>query len=210
MEIQYFGGNCVKINSKKASVVVDDNLKELGGGEVTKAGDIVLYTGTEGVPNQSAKFVVARPGDYEISDVAISGVAARAHRDEADQRSATMYRIVADDVRVAVVGHIHPDITEAELEALGVIDVLVIPVGGHGFTLDPVGALKVIKEIEPKIIIPTNYADSKLKYPVPALSLEEALKELAMEPKETVPKLKIKGTADLLNDQAQLIILERQ
>ena len=29
MEIQYYGGNCVKITTKKASVVVDDNIKEL-------------------------------------------------------------------------------------------------------------------------------------------------------------------------------------
>lgn len=209
MEVQYFGGNCVKISTKKASVVIDDNLKDIGGGAITKAGDIVLYTGKAGKPSKDVKFVVARPGNYEIADVSVTGVAARSHLDEAGKHSATMYRIEADDLRIAVVGHIHPDIQESELEALGIIDVLIVPVGGHGFTLDPVGALKVIKEIEPKIIVPTNYDDSKLKYEVPAISLEEALKGLAMEPKETVSKLKVKAT-ELLSDQPQLYVLERQ
>lgn len=209
MEIQYYGGNCLKISSKKATVVVDDNVKSLGASDVAKPGDIVLYTNQLGSA-KDPKFVIARPGDYEVSDVAITGIATRSHMDEEGKQSATMYRIVADDVRVAVVGHIHPDIGESELEALGTIDILVVPVGGHGFTLDPIGANKVIKEIEPKIIIPTQYDDKKLTYEVPAVSLEEAVKGLAMEPKETVPKLKIKGTAELAADQAQLIVLERQ
>lgn len=210
MDIQYYGGNCIKINSKKASVVIDDNLATLGGSEVVRAGDIVLYTGEVSQPStREVKFMVSRPGDYEISDIAIMGIAARAHVDEQGKKSATMYKIVADDVRIAVVGHIYPELSEAQLEDLGVIDILVIPVGGSGFTLDPVGALTIIKELEPKIIIPTNYDDPKLTYPVPAIKLEVALKGLALEVKETVPKLKIKGT-ELLTDQAQLIVLERQ
>ena len=208
MDIQYYGGNCVKISTKKATLVIDDNLKGMGGSNIAKAGDIVAYTGpvTEA---KDPKFVVARPGDYEIADMSINGVAARAHMDEEGKTSATMYRVVADDIRVAVVGHIFPKLSEAQLEALGIIDILVIPVGGHGFTMDGVGALELVKEIDPKIVIPTNYADSKLNYEVPAASLEDALKGLGMEPKETSPKLKVKG-AELLSDQPQLVVLERQ
>ena len=207
MEIQYFGGNCIKISTKKANLVIDDTIKALGGNDVATPGSIVAYTGQPGEP-KDPKFLIARPGNYEIADMAITGVAARAHMDEDGKSTATMYRIVAEDLRIAVVGHVFPKLSEAQLEALGVIDVLVIPVGGHGFTLDPTGALEVIKEIDPKIVIPTNYADSKLSYEVPALSLDEALKGLAMEAKQTVSKLKIKP-ADLLTEQAQLIVVER-
>lgn len=209
MEIQYFGGNCVKITTKKASVVVDDNLKDLGGSSISKPTDIILSTTRLEKAEPKAVLVVDGPGEFEASNVSVSGVGARAHMDEEGKMNATMYKIVADDVRIAVVGHIYPDLSEEQLEALGMIDVLVIPVGGHGFTLDAIGAQKVIKKIGPKLVIPTQYADSKLNYPVPAVSLADALKELAMEPKETVAKLKIKGT-ELLTDQAQLIVLERQ
>lgn len=209
MEIQYYGGNCVKITTKKASVVVDDNIKELGGSQISKPTDIVLLTTRLDHEEPKAVLVVDGPGEFEASNVSISGVAARAHMDEEGKLGATMYKIVADDIRIAVVGHIYPDLSEEQLEALGTIDVLVVPVGGHGFTLDAVGALKVIKKIGPKLVIPTNYSDIKLNYPVPAVTLEDALKGLAMEPKETIAKLKVKGT-ELLTDQAQLVVLERQ
>lgn len=209
MEIQYYGGNCVKITTKKASVIVDDNIKELGGSQVSKPTDIVLLTTRLDHEEPKAVLVVDGPGEFEASNVSISGVAARAHMDEEGKLGATMYKIVADDIRIAIVGHVYPDLSEEQLEALGTIDVLVVPVGGHGFTLDTVGALKVIKKIGPKLVIPTSYSDTKLNYPVPAITLEEALKGLAMEPKETVAKLKVKGT-ELLTDQAQLVVLERQ
>jgi L-ascorbate metabolism protein UlaG (beta-lactamase superfamily) len=83
---------------------------------------------------------------------------------------------------------------------------LAIPVGGSGYTLDPVGALTVIKEIEPKLVIPTHYADKAVKYEVPQVDLDHALKELAMEPKETVAKLKLKSGE--LSDVMQLVVLE--
>ena len=209
MELQYYGGNCVKITTKKATIVIDDNLVELGQKSITKAGDIALFTTPPKTEPKDTKLIIGQPGEYEVSDVSIAGIAAQAHMDEAGKQTATMFKLLLDEVRVAVVGHIYPSLSEAQLEALGTIDVLVIPVGGGGFTLDPVGALQIIKKIEPKIVIPTNYADSKLNYPVPAVDLETALKGLAMEPKETLDKLKIKGS-ELLTDQTQLIVLERQ
>ncbi|HLZ14505.1 MAG TPA: hypothetical protein VKQ34_00760, partial [Candidatus Saccharimonadales bacterium] len=77
----------------------------------------------------------------------------------------------------------------------------------NGYTLDAVGALKLIKKVEPKLVIPTHYADDALAYPVPQQSLEDALKALAMQPKETVAKLRVK-TAEL-GETTQLVVLER-
>ena len=72
---------------------------------------------------------------------------------------------------------------------------------------DPAGALKLIKAIEPKLVIPTHYADKALKFPVPQQELSNALKELAMEPKEKVTKLKLKPSE--ITDITHLIILEK-
>ena len=148
MELQYFGANCVRISSKKANITIDDNLGELGLKSVTKADDITLITRpVEGAP--SGRLSIAIPGEYEVSDVSVQGIAARAHIDEEGKTTATMYKLIIGDIRIAVVGHIHPDLTDAQLESLGTIDILVIPVGNSGYTLDSIGALKVIKEIEP-------------------------------------------------------------
>lgn len=205
MEIQFYGANCVRITSKKANIVIDDLT-----GTVAKTGDIALFTGTHEAPKADVKIAIDQPGEYEVSDISIHGVGARAHMaEQANDRSSTMYKVIGEDVRVVVLGHVYPDLDEQQLEALGTTDVLLVPVGGSGYTLDAVGALNLIKEIKPMYIIPTHYADKDVKYEVPQASLEDVLKELAMEPKETAPRLKLKSS-ELLGEPNQLIILERQ
>ncbi len=208
MEIEYYGANCVRLSTKKATITIDDNLAALGLKTVTKNGDIVLFTGTPSDLKTEPKIVISQPGEYEVSGMSIQGVAARAHMDEAGQQTATMFKIIGDDVRVAILGHVYPELNDNQLEALGTIDVLVVPVGGNGYTLDGIGALTLIKKIEPKIIIPTHYADNSVNYEVPQQPLEEALKGLAMEPGEPQPKLKLKGGE--FSETTQLVILERQ
>ncbi len=209
MEIEFFGANCFRITSKKAAVVIDDNLDELGAKSVTKAGDIAIFTFAHGDPKVEVKLVIDQPGEYEVSNVSMVGVAARAHMDESDQKNATIFKLIVDDIRVGVVGHIYPELSDSQLEQIGTVDVLLIPIGGSGYTLDGIGALKIIKKIEPKLVVPAYYDDKKLKYPLPQQSLEEALKNMSMEPRERLAKLKLKP-ADLLSDGTQLIILERQ
>ena len=207
MEFQYYGANCVRLTTKKATVLIDDNLQEIGLKSVAKAGDITLFT-ADHKPLKDVKLTIDQPGEYEVSDTSIQGITARAHMDEEGQSSATMFKIIGEDIRVAAVGHIHPDLSDEQLESLGTIDVLIIPVGGAGYTLDPIGALKVIKKIEPKIVIPSHFADKSIRYPVPQVELADAIKELAMEPAETVPKLKLKS-GDIA-ETTQLIVLEKQ
>jgi L-ascorbate metabolism protein UlaG (beta-lactamase superfamily) len=207
MDVQFYGANCIVLGTKNARVVIDDNLAELGGKSVAKEGDIALFTGPHGDPSHAAKIVIGQPGEYEVSGVSIFGIAARAHIDEEKVKSATMYKLLLEDLNVLVTGHVYPELSDAQLEAIGMIDVLFVPIGGNGYTLDGIGALKLIKKIEPKLIIPTHYEDPSLNYPVPAQTLEQGLKALAMEPKETVAKLKVKP-ADL-GDVAQLVVIQR-
>ena len=207
MDLQYYGANCVTITTKNARVVVDDNLADIGGKAVLKTGDIALFTGVHQAASQTAKIVIDQPGEYEVSGVSMYGIAARAHMDEENKKNTTMYKLVVDDVRILITGHIYPELSDAQLETIGMVDIMIVPVGGNGYTLDAVGALKVIKQVEPKMIIPTHYDIEGLSLPVPQQPLEEALKVLAMEPKETTTKLKIKGSE--LAEGTNLVILER-
>jgi len=207
VEFQYFGGNCVRITTKNATFVVDDNLKDLGLKSVTKPDSVAIFT-TLPAKMPEAKLVIADPGEYEVSEVSIFGVAARSHMEEAGKKSSTIYKLQFEDTKVCILGHVYPDLTEDQLEEIGVVDILITPVGGSGYTLDSIGALQMIKKIEPKLVIPTHYADKEVKYEVPQSSLEEALKGLGMEPKEMLSKFKPKP-ADFI-ETTQLIILERQ
>ncbi len=207
MDLQFYGANCVSLSHKGTRLVVDDNLEQLGAKTITKADDVALCTMSP-KDQLSARIIFDGPGEYEVADISIVGIAARAHT-EADEKiqHATMFKLVVGEHSVLVTGHIYPELSEAQLEAIGLVDVLVVPVGGNGYTVDPAGALKLIKAIEPKLVVPTHYADKSLKFPVPQQELAAALKELAMEPRETVAKLRLKPSE--LTDVTQLVILER-
>lgn len=205
MDLQFYGANCIGVSYKGTRVVIDDNLADLGGKSILKSDDVALYTGVAPAKT-SARLTFAGPGEYEVADISIVGVAARAHLD-ADGLAATLFKLSAGDQNVLIVGHIYPELNETQLEAIGMVDVMLVPVGGNGYTVDPVGALKLIKEIEPKVVIPVHYADKALKFEVPQQELSNALKELGMEVKETVNKLKLKPAE--LSDVTQLIVLEK-
>ena len=207
MELQYYGANCVRLTTKKAQIVVDDNLSQLGLKSITKPTDINLRTSIE-IPLHESKFTADMPGEYEISGVIIRGVAARGLKDEPGKYSRVIYTVTADDLKVAVFGHIFPELSDDQLEQIGLVDIAVVPVGGNNYTLDGVGALKVIKKIEPKIVIPTHFADKGIKYDPTQEDLTTGSKGLGMEPLETLAKYKPKISE--LTDTAHLIVLERQ
>ena len=207
MDIQFYGANCIVIGGKQIRLVIDDNLSDLGVKSVIKDGDVALFTAAHGEPAHATKLTLDRPGEYEISGISIFGIRARAHMDEESKSTATMYKVVFEDINILITGHIYPELSDAQLETIGMIDVMFVPVGNSGYTLDGIGALKLIKKIEPKLVVPTHYDDAGLAFPVPQQPLEQALKSLAMEPKETTQRLRLKS-GDLA-DLTQLVILER-
>ena len=206
MDIQFYGANCIVINTKQIRLVFDDNLEALGAKSIVREGDVCLFTSAHD-PVSRAKMTIDLPGEYEVSGVSIHGIQTRAHIDTDTERNAVMYKVTVGDTRVLVTGHIYPVLSEAKLEDIGLVDVMVMPVGGNGYTLDPTGALQVIKQVEPKLVVPTHFADAALNYEVPQQSLEDAITGLGMEPKETVKKLQFKAAE--VTDTTQLVILEK-
>lgn len=194
MDIEYKGGNCVVFTTKKATLVVDPKLSTIGLKDQAGKADAQLATQADyKVASERDKLVIDGPGEYEVENISIKGIAALAHVDpKGSAQRATIYCFNTGDISVAVVGHIHPELTEEQLEAIGVVDVLVVPVGGNGYTLDATGAIQVVRAIDPKMVIPTHYADAAVNYPVPQAELAPFIKELGA-PVEETSKLKLKA-----------------
>ena len=197
-DIEYKGGNGVVIATKKTTVVIDPKLSLVGLKDIATKDAVELATEPRFATNgKDARLLIEGPGEYEVGDFSIRGVRATRHLDtSSDEPISTMYRIEVGDTRIAILGNIADKLEDDQLEALGVVDILIIPVGGGGYTLDATAAAALTRHIDPKVIIPVHYADSALKYEVPQDTLETFTKELGLSV-ESVSKYKVKSAASL-------------
>jgi L-ascorbate metabolism protein UlaG (beta-lactamase superfamily) len=203
MELRYYGANCIKINTKKASIIVDDTLVEQSKKSITSDKDITLVTNKDLKVASGGAFNIDKPGEYEISEVTVTGIATKLHYDP--NKLAVTYSIHANGINVVVLGHVISELTEQQQESIGLVDVLVIPVGGGGYTLDAVEAMKVIKNIEPKIVVPVHFASDSVKYEVPQAPLDEFLKSFGTSDAQPEDVLKIKDS--ILSEKTRLVLL---
>lgn len=196
-DIEYKGGNGIIISTKKTIAVFDPKLSVVGLKDLPVKDGIEIATEARFATNDpAARLVIEGPGDYEIGDFSVHGVRTIRHIDtEADEPISTMYRIEIGDVRVAVIGNITPKLHEDQLEELGLIDILIVPVGGGGYTLDATSAATIVRQIDPKVVIPVHYADSTLSYEVPQDTLEVFIKELGATVEESGAKYKVKSSS---------------
>lgn len=195
-DIEYKGGNTVVIATKKSKLISDPKLSLVGQKDIEPKGMVSLATEPRfEVVSKDATLLVEGPGEYEVGDFSIRGIPAQRHLD-AEGHGSTMYRVEVGDVRIALLGNIAPKLTEEQLEGIGVVDIVIIPVGGGGYTLDATAAAHLVRQIDAKVVIPVHYADSDLKYEVPQDDFEVFHKELGGEV-ETVDKLKVKAASSL-------------
>ena len=192
-EVEYKGANCVVINTKKAKLIIDPKLSLVGLKDLSIKDAVELATEERFATNNAdAILSIEGPGEYGVASFDIKGIPARRHIDnEAQGLLSTIYRIEIGELRVGVIGNISEKLSDEQLEELGLIDILIIPVGGGGYTLDVTGAASLVRMISPKIVIPTHYADRALKYEVPQDDLKLFITELGV-PVETVAKYKLK------------------
>ncbi len=210
MEIEFFGANCFRVKTKQATIVIDDNLDALGSKTITAEKNVLVYS-NKMLESDSAKakarLVLDSPGEFEVGDLSLVAIQARSHMDEEGVESATVFQCMYSGVTVTFLGHIHPDVSSELLELAGGTDVLVVPVGGNGFTLDAVGALSIMKKIEPGMVIPSSYDVSGLKYEVPAAPLSDFVSASSMNLGEEVESYKV-SRPDVASTQTQLVVLK--
>lgn len=195
-EIEYKGANAIIISTKKAKLIVDPKLSLVGLKDLNVKGAVELASEERfAITDPDVNIVIDGPGEYGVAGFDILGVAAQRHLDsESEGKTSTMYRVEIEGTRIGIIGNIYEKLSDDQLEQLGVLDILIVPIGGGGYTLDLTGAIKIIKMISPKIVIPVHYADASLRYEVPQGDLTTFINELGA-PVETVQKYKFKPTS---------------
>ncbi len=104
----------------------------------------------------------------------------------------TLFKIEAEGITLAHLGDIGTSLSKSQIEKLGKINILMIPIGGV-FTIGPKEAEAIIGELKPNIVLPMHY---KTKYiNLGLLSCEELLRgktftthEALEVTKDSIPK----------------------
>src|SRR5829696_1177605 len=162
-EFRWYGHNCFRIRGKDAVVMTDPVGKKTGFTLAKQTADIVTVSSPQPEHANLAAVkpefdTIDGPGEYEIHDVFVTGI--RTHQDEANgtQRGHnTSYLIELEGMVICHLGDLGHALTEEQAEAMAGCDVLLVPAGG-GSVLDPAGAVEVVGQLEPKIVIPMQYA----------------------------------------------------
>lgn len=213
MQIHYFGLSSFKITTKDATVITDPFDKESGLLSPRGAADIIilsektnkLYSATSGFSGEP--FLMNDPGDYDLKGVTVTGIPLKQEGDttkDGKHRYVTATLIEAEDMRILNLNHIRTfSMKEDDLDALGEIDILILPVGGNS-VMTAKDASKIAHEIEPKIVIPSHYATEGLALPYE--KVDGFIKEMGGK-SESMEKLLIKKK-DLDPDKMQIITLE--
>lgn len=203
MHISWLGQTCVKLQTKYAEkdvVLIIDAYKP-GSGEFPRSlsPDIAIFsTSSEGAITLSQDpFVLDTPGECDIKEVMISTYPGT--------NDSLVSSITAEGIHVVHLGHI-TSYTDAMIEKMGSVDVLLLPVGGGSKQyLKPEDAASLVTTLEPRLVIPIAYqCDSDPT----AATLGTFLKEAGLKPSVTDKKFIIKKK-DLPADETQLVILEK-
>ncbi len=201
MELQYFGANCVRVATKKSVIVIDPASDVASLKPDLKKVDAVLVTQPQYLVPVEVAFIIDGPGEYEFSDYSVKGIATQPHTGASGDKGATILRLSTVDTSILFVGNIDSKLSEDQLEQIGLVDVLVIPVGGSGYTLDATEAAAVVRTIEPKLVVPVQFAGDGVKYSAEQQSLELFTKELGAPILEPVSKYKVKSLPEQLSVQ---------
>ncbi len=212
MDITYLGHASFKIKGKNASLVTDPFDPKIGLKFPKVEADIVSVTHSHFDHSASSQvggepFVVSGPGEYEIKGVEIVGVQSFHDNKKGEERGKnTIYNFKIDKLNIAHLGDLGQErLTDDQIEEIGNVDILMIPVGGY-YTIDASVASKIVSQLEPKIIIPMHYrdADSTIKE---LAGVENFLKEMGKEGIEPVQKFSI--TADKLPEETQIVVMSK-
>lgn len=212
MYITWLGHSAFKLQDKLTAdgvTLVMDPYGDVTGLKIPKIeADIVTVSHEHDDHNNIAAikgepFLIHCAGEYEIKNVAIEGVEVpHDDKDGKERGKVIAYRIDMDDISIAHLSDLGSQLTSKQLETLGDVDILLIPVGGK-FTLDAKKAVEVVSQVEPRIVIPMHYATPGLKYDLDPV--EKFIKELGVKPRME-EKLKI-SKKDLPQDDMELVIL---
>jgi len=208
MDISWLGHSCFRIRGRHATVITDPYSPDLGYSLGKPTADIVTvshqhmgHSYVQGIGGEPR--LVTGPGEYEISGVLIIGIATFHDAEGGKKRGRnTVYLMEVDEVSVCHLGDLGHVLTAEQVEELGNVDVLLLPVGGMS-TIDAPMAAEVVRQLEPKVVVPMHYKTQALSWELQPV--ERFLKEIGVKDISSQPKLSFTRSSLPISTQVFLL-----
>ena len=215
MEISYLGHSSFRIKTRNSYIVTDPFNSEAVGFKfpkteaniVTISHDHKDHNFAAGISNPSR--IIQGPGEYEVLGISILGYSSFHDASKGKERGKnTIYVIESEGLRVCHLGDLGYELTKEEIEEIGDIDILMVPVGGF-YTIDSKDANSLVKAFQPYFTLPMHYFEKGMNEQVfsKIKTLDDFLKDSDLSV-ERVAKLIIKS--DELTDEQKIVVLERR
>jgi L-ascorbate metabolism protein UlaG (beta-lactamase superfamily) len=196
MEITYLGRSCFKIRGKQATVITDPFSPEVGYSLGKQTADIVTvshahfdHSYTQGISGSPR--ILNRPGEYEVAGVLVIGLPSFHDREKGAERGANIIFVMEmEEVSICHLGDLGHPLSDAQVEEIGKVDVLMIPVGGV-YTLNAQAAAATMRQLEPRIVLPMHYQAGLFSAdlePLDNFLRETSVHDLVPQPKLNVTK----------------------
>ncbi len=210
MEITWYGHSCFRLTERTYATIVTDPFDSsvIGYSPLKLKADIATVSHDAPGHNhldavKGTSHTITGPGEFEIGGVFITGVQTTSNKKSNDGFRNTLYVFDYDGITVAHLGDLSQVPSQSEIEALGTVNVALVPVGG-GAGLNAAKAAEVISLLEPNIVIPMHYAVDGVKVELEPLS--KFLKEMGISTIETAPSFK--ATRSGLPTDTKIVVLD--
>jgi L-ascorbate metabolism protein UlaG (beta-lactamase superfamily) len=213
MEIKYAGHASFQIKTKDAKIVMDPFNPTIGLKYPKTEASIVTISHHH--PDHDFVSVVGGnpliidwPGEFEKDKVRIFGHKSFHDKVKGAERGENiLYKLEIEGISLLHCGDLGVIPDDSFIDDIGEVDVLFVPTGGV-YTIDSVEAVKLIKKIEPVLVIPMHYNNPKLNQEQfgKLEPVESFIQKLGATPSEPVQKLVLRK--EDLSEEMKVQVME--
>ena len=217
MDIYPLGLSSFRVKGKTGTVVLDPFDPKLVGLKFPKVEQVDVVTVSHEHPDHNAvaevlsggsePFVIQGPGEYEIKEIGVIGIGSYHDNSQGSERGKnTIYKLTIDGMNICHLGDLGHKLTDEQVDRIGEVDILMIPVGGK-YTIDAERASEVVAQIEPTLVIPMHYKREGMGEAFEEVDgVDKFLKEMGAEGVEKLNKLTT--SKDKLPENTTVVVLE--
>ncbi len=204
MKVKYYGHAAFLITSNQGTRIITDPYKPgafdtMSYGKIPDEADVVVVSHDHDDHNNSGELpgnpeVVRTPGKRSVHGIEFNGIATFHDTSSGRERGENIiFSFTVDGIIICHLGDLGHALSQNEVEAIGAVDLLLIPVGGF-YTIDSKAASEVARQLNPSIIIPMHFKTGKCEFPITPVD----------EFTKGKPKVKVMNSSEISLDKGKL------